>query len=210
MPLLSHSLLLRFAILLSVIGSLYSSQSEQQDTAPKTNNQETVNSNPLSQFVPAGFTILDSTYGDLNLDTIPDLILVLKHINEEDMADTTENLSRPLLLLTGTEDGSFQLAAKNDNSVLCVNCGGVFGDPYEGITIKNGYFSVEHFGGSSWKWTRIVTYKYNASENNWFLHRDGGSNFHSSAPEESTNYMKTKADFGTVKFEEYNIYNLWE
>lgn len=41
-------------------------------------------------------------------------------------------------------------------------------NPYSGLTIKNGYFSVEHYAGSAWRWTRIPTFKYSKAENDWF------------------------------------------
>ncbi len=68
---------------------------------------------------------------------------------------------RPLLILIGNSYGNLKkVAHNNNNTVLCHNCGGIFSDPFEGITIKNGYFSVEHYGGSNWRWTEIITYKY--------------------------------------------------
>ena len=161
----------------------------------------------ITQFIPENYSALNVTKGDLNLDTIDDIILVLKEDNEEETSIIAEDpVKRPLYILTGQSDQLFKLAAKNDNVVYCVNCGGMMGDPFTGIAIKNGYFSVEHYGGSAWRWSRIVTFKYNRTEKKWFLHKDGGDSFHTSKPEEVETKVKTVKDFGIVPFEEYDIY----
>jgi hypothetical protein len=109
-----------------------------------------------------------------------------------------------LLIWTGSASSGLQLAARNDNVVLCEDCGGVWGDPYEGLAIKNGYFSVEHYGGSAWRWTRIITFRYNEKENTWLLHRDAGVTYHNSDPESTEEESVTKADlYGKQKFADY-------
>src|SRR5436190_14825570 len=110
----------------------------------------------LKTFVPKGFKILDSAKCDINQDGFTDYIVVLKNDNE---AVGTE-YSRPLLIIEGQKSNILKLAAKNDRLVLCFDCGGVFGDPYAAITVKKNYFSIEHYGGSNERWTRVVTFKY--------------------------------------------------
>src|ERR1700748_1748297 len=104
---------------------------------------------PLKSFIPPNFTLLDSASGDINLDGVNDLVLILRDTVEKMNPDA----NRPLLLLQGNSNGLYKLVGRNDNVVLCKNCGGIHGDPYEGITIKKGYFSIEHMGGTSWRWT---------------------------------------------------------
>jgi len=161
----------------------------------------------LEQFIPKGYSILDTSRGDLNLDEFADMILILKKDNEQEtsaMADDPEK--RPLFILIGQSDGILKKAAKNENSVYCVNCGGVYGDPYEGIVIKNGYFSIEHYGGSNWKWTRTVTYHYSKKDQQWYLHKDGGEQFEVSDPTSSKETVRTTKDFGKVNFVDFDIY----
>ena len=107
-------------------------------------------------FIPGGYAVLDSASGDLNKDGIRDIVLILKKTNE----DTQNETQRPLLILHGSKGKKYVPAAKNDKVVLCAACGGVFGDPYVGIVIKKKYFSIEHYGGSNWRWNRIITIKY--------------------------------------------------
>jgi hypothetical protein len=156
----------------------------------------------INQFVTDGFEVLDTASGDINLDGILDLLIILKDKDEHKKGDE----KRPLLLLIRNKENKLSLSYRNDNVVYDISSGGVFGDPYEGITIKNGYFSIEHYGGSNWRWTKIITFKYSKSDNNWYLHRDGGESYHTSKPEKAETKVKTTKDFGKVTFEDYNIY----
>jgi hypothetical protein len=161
----------------------------------------------LRAFVPTGYEILDSATGDLNGDAYTDCLLVLKKPDEEAQARVSEDPEkRPLLVLTGTAGGGLQLAARNDNTVYCVSCGGMMGDPYMGLTIKNGYFSVEHYGGSAWRWTHITTFKWSAEDKTWLLHKDGGESFHALEPDKVETDVKTQKDFGKVPFEQFDTY----
>ncbi|HRO75407.1 MAG TPA: hypothetical protein PLP27_04595 [Crocinitomicaceae bacterium] len=161
----------------------------------------------LLEFIPTNYSILNNTSGDLNLDGINDCILVLKKNGEDTLSDVTENPERrPLLILLRDKNNKLKLAKRNDNTVLCVDCGGVLGDPFMGITIKNGYFSVEHYGGSAWRWTYIVTYKYSKEDNEWLLHKAGGDSYHTSEPNKVESSVRTTKDFGKVKFETFDIY----
>lgn len=156
----------------------------------------------LQPYVPAGYRILDIATGDLNRDIYPDKLVALDSV-ETDSASHGSFALRPLLLLTGSAQGRYTIAARNDHTVLCSGCGGMMGDPYQQMVIKNGYFSVEHYGGTGWRWTHIVTFKYRAVDQHWYLHREGGDSFHTSRPEEVETDAKTVQDFGRVRFEQY-------
>ena len=161
----------------------------------------------ISRYIPEGYQALNATRGDLNQDAIEDVILIVKKRDEEKTSDMIEHPEkRPLFILTGQTDNSYKLAAKSDNAVLCVDCGGVMGDPFMGVTIKKGYFSVEHYGGSAWRWTMIVTFKYSKTKKKWFLHKYGGDEFHVSEPDNTTTNVQSTKDFGVVAFEDFNIY----
>lgn len=162
----------------------------------------------ISKFIPDSYAILDAVYGDLNLDKKEDLILVLKKNGEDTLSDVVDNPEkRPLLILLSDMDNKLHLVKRNDNTVYCIDCGGMMGDPYMGITIKNGYFSVEHYGGSAWRWTRIITYKYSKVDKDWLLHKDGSEGFHIGEPDTIWRSVETSKDFGKVKFEDFDIYN---
>jgi hypothetical protein len=152
-------------------------------------------------FVLDGYEVLGAEPGDLNKDAYPDVVLALKIAGEEAVPDPDGHpAKRPLLLLLGQADGSLKLAARNDNVVLCRSCGGVMGDPFEGITVKNGFFSIEHAGGAGWRWTRIITFKWYERDKDWLLHRDGGVSYHVSDLDKMKEDLKTVKDFGVVPF----------
>lgn len=147
------------------------------------------------------WVIMDTMTGDLNRDNYLDMLIVL----ESDAKFVATDEPRPLLILIGTADGEMKVAEQNDNVVLCQDCGGVFGDPYDGLAIKNGYFSVEHYGGSSWRWTKIITFKYNAEQKTWLLHRDAGSSFNVFEPDaEEPENVWNQEHYGKMKFVDYN------
>jgi hypothetical protein len=156
----------------------------------------------FQNLIPGNHSLLDSASGDWNKDGYKDLVLILKNDAEEQNPDTT----RPLLLLAGTADGGYKLLARNDSVVLCKGCGGVLGDPYAGIVIKNGYFSIEHYGGSSWRWTRVITFRFDPKSGQFRLHRDAGVSYHTSNPDETTDVISNKAHYGKLLFTKYSYW----
>jgi ribosomal protein L33 len=80
----------------------------------------------------------------------------------------------------------------------------VFGDPYDNLVIKDNYFSVEHYGGSNWRWTRIMTFKYDLKTKRYVLHRDAGESYHMDAIDKTTQNLNRKKDFDKLPFVKYN------
>ena len=156
---------------------------------------------PLTYYIPNNYTILDSLSRDINNDKIKDLVLILKHNQEEDNFDTT----RPLLLLEGNNQGLYRLMAKNDNVVLCKECGGVYGDPFEGISIENRGFTLDFRGGSRWRWTRHISFKFDKISSRFILYKDIGIDYDGANPEGKIDKKKyNKKDFGRLPFTKYN------
>lgn len=157
-----------------------------------------------SIYIPATYEMLDSISGDLNRDSYKDLLIIFKNADEEDLSETSdEPIDRPLLIYLRDSLNNYHLITQNNKVVLCYSCGGVFGDPYNGMAVKNGYFTIEHYGGSAWRWTRYITFKYSESDSTWYLHKDGGESFHASDPDNTEINIKTVKDFGIVKFEDF-------
>ncbi|HVX50514.1 MAG TPA: hypothetical protein VHB48_10160 [Chitinophagaceae bacterium] len=159
----------------------------------------------LNEFIPQGFTILDTASGDLNRDSITDMVLILQNRYENFNTDTT----RPLLLLQGCGNELYKLLARNDSVVLCFGCGGIYGDPYNGIVIKHGYFSIQHLGGSGWRWTRIITFRYIPKTKQFILHRDAGEYWHVSDPSKTTGIINNKEDFDKLPFNKFSYAKNW-
>ena len=119
-------------------------------------------SNNFYDLVPKGYDTLVVEKGDLNEDGHDDIVLVclLKKDTiktEEDIDDTG---SRPIIILLWTSDG-YKIFARNDNAILCRDCGGIFGDPFKGIEINpGGVLTIHHYGGSSWRWSYDRKFKW--------------------------------------------------
>ena len=159
----------------------------------------------LESFIPAGYSILDSASGDINKDAKKDVLLILKNNEEENSGDTV----RPLLVLFGGGKNFYELASRNDSVVLCKACGGVFGDPYAGMSVKNNFFSIEHYGGSNWRWTRIITFRYDVKTGKIYLHKDAGESFHVDDPGKTKPYSYTKEDYEKLLFPNYSYDKIW-
>jgi hypothetical protein len=158
-----------------------------------------VKSQNFDTFIPRGYELLDSKSGDLNQDGIMDYVIICKNPKE----DEEEDAKRPLMILHGNPNGSLTLIERNDNIVLCFLCGGVWGDPYEGMTLKKNFFSVEHRGGSNDRWTRIITFKYNTKDKSYYLHKDGGVLYNTFDPNKSTDEFYNKKLWGKMLFRDY-------
>ncbi len=154
----------------------------------------------FKEFIPNGYSILDTSSGDLNRDKITDYLIILKNELESTVSDTT----RPLLIVHGHKDGTFKLAEQNEKIVLCFGCGGVFGDPYSGITIKNNSFSIQHYGGSAWRWTRTIAFQYNKKLKKYILLKDTGVSFHTSEPNKKEYHTYKKNDWNKADFKTYS------
>ncbi len=166
-----------------------------------------MDSSQLAQYIPEGYLLLDSASGDLNRDQYTDMILVLKKPDEEKTSDVSEHPTlRPLLLLIGQPSHTYKVVARNDKVVECVDCGGMMGDPFQRVVIKKGYFSIEHYGGSAWRWSATTTFKYSPVVSDWHLYKQGYESFHASEPEKVKTTIETAKDFGKVLFSEYDTY----
>ena len=172
---------------------------------PAPVSEEPKDQDELMPFLLAGHEILNVQKGDINNDQLEDVILIQHANNEAETSETADHPQpRPLMLLLRKLDGTLHLAGRNDQVVMCIDCGGMMGDPYQGIVIKGNYFSIENYGGSAWRWSRIITFKYRPDRQDWYLHKEGGLSYHTASSDSTMEEsIKTVEDFGEVRFEEY-------
>ena len=116
---------------------------------------------------------------DLNRDGRPDAVLVLEPALKPG-DDEFEERPRPLLILVGQSDGTYREAARNAKVVYCSRCGGMMGDPFQGVTAGPGTFTVENAGGSSWRWGVSYRFNYSRRDDAWQLVRVREEDFHAS------------------------------
>ena len=110
-------------------------------------------------FLSSKETVLDTAAADFNKDGLNDLALVVEDTSNEEQ-------NRSLIILSNTQKG-FTVAAKSKAAVLCKTCGGVFGDPYAGISLNKTVLNIYHYGGSNWRWTNNFTFRF--QNNQWEL-----------------------------------------
>src|SRR5688572_25581718 len=118
--------------------------------------------------------------GDLNDDGRKDFILVLSDVLSKDASHEEVARERAVLIFVREANGSLSLAARNDLVAFCKNCGGAFGDPFEGVVIRGTRFTVMNYGGSNDRWSYSYTFNYSRRDKTWQLVRVEESHFHTS------------------------------
>jgi len=182
----------------------------------------------LSSFIPKGFIIANTVCADLNVDGIPDRLLVLvtdydpdNNSNELDSvankrSDTSMTwLYRPVLILIRQKNGKLtQLKKSNDIIQAELVGGGPFNgvEPFGGANASTGSFSLVFSArGGGQDCDETVTFKYNKKAKDWLLESivdmcsdvnpDGEEPYWGPRKEVG---RKTIKDFGKVSFSEYN------
>ena len=120
----------------------------------------------LDQFYPdEGLIAQDMVKGDLNGDGINDLAVM----GGADPEDAGYDDEREIYLFIRQMDGSVH--PLTSIATLGPYSGGVYGDPYEGMSISDGRLVVKVYGGSSWRWgfTNIYEYENGEMKEKWEL-----------------------------------------
>lgn len=144
--------------------------------------------------------------GDLNADGRKDFILVTSEpVPESDPYEEGAG-SRSVLILAREPDGSLKLAARNDLVAMCKACGGMFGDPFDGIDVKGTRFTVLNYGGSAYRWAYHYTFAYSRRDRTWQAVRVEELNYHNLDPDRTMKrrvYTPPK-HFGLITFADFD------
>jgi len=142
-------------------------------------------------FVEKGTTVAAIESGDLNGDGRQDVVLVLEPADPEQ--------PRPLLLLLRDAKGQLKLAKRSAKAVFCRTCGGVMGDPFQGVSVKKGRFTIEHYGGSGWRWSTNFTFAWSRRDQSWQLVRVENQSFHAGEPDKIQKTVEVPPrDYGLI------------
>jgi hypothetical protein len=169
-------------------------------------NDEVKVSDEVKPFVEKGMIPIALETGDLNGDGTKDFILVLsKPTKANGEYDEAGDALRPTLILIRDVSGKLSLAARNDQVSYCKNCGGVMGDPFQGIKITGTRFTVTNAGGSSDRWDAEYTFGYSRRDKNWQLVRVEENNFSAFAPSKvKTTILTPPKAFGLINFADFD------
>ena len=156
-------------------------------------------------FVETGTKAIAVEAADLNGDGRGDFVLVLERENPaKDENDFPVN-QRPLLILVRGEDGKLGEAKRNERVVMCSRCGGVFGDPFDGVVAGRNSFSVELYGGSNWRWKYSYQFNYSRVDKTWQLVRAEEISYHTSDPDKmKTRIFTPPKDYGKIDIADFD------
>ncbi|HVF46795.1 MAG TPA: hypothetical protein VNA17_04450 [Pyrinomonadaceae bacterium] len=161
----------------------------------------------VAAFVEKGTKAIAVEKADLDGDRDEDLVLVLEK-EKPQIVDDSPVKQRPLLILRRTADGKLELAKRNDLLVMCSQCGGVFGDPFESIEVGRNTFTVHHYGGSNWRWKVSYKFKYSRIDKTWQLVRVENTSYHKSDPDKVERDIHTPPKhFGKVDIADFDPEN---
>ncbi|NOU62292.1 hypothetical protein [Marinifilum caeruleilacunae] len=105
--------------------------------------------------VPSNYEIIDSVTGDLNNDSVDDLVVAYNTEPENEI----EGVPREIIIYK-LENNTWKLWKKSRLALYGSRDGGMMGDPLERIEIKKGILLVSQCGGSSWKWGFTDKYRF--------------------------------------------------
>lgn len=159
-------------------------------------------------FVEQGTKAIALEAADLNGDGRGDFVLVLERESPSTDADDFPVNQRPLLLLVRGADGKLSAAKRNERLVMCSRCGGVFGDPFEGVEAARNTFTVNFYGGSNWRWKYAYKFNYSRIDKTWQLVRTEEVSYHTSDPDKMKIQVFTPPrDYGKIDLADFDPEN---
>jgi len=121
----------------------------------------------IHTFIPQGWSLRDSSSGLLDDDELLDFALVIqlddtlllsKILGDDTM--TEEYRPRILIILSKTAENNFRKSCQSNQAILAENEGGVLGDPFQSLEIKNHELSFSFKGGAAVEWGLAYHFRY--------------------------------------------------
>lgn len=154
--------------------------------------------NEILKFIPQGSDVRLARHGDIDNDGDEDVLVVLQKPGDEHRFE-----QRTLLVLQRNSLGDLVKRTEGSKAISCISCGGMFGDPLQGIeTSKNG-FSLLFEGGSRYMWSIKYRFDHKEVTNEWFLVeiRDGALD---RLGGDSKSRQLNRSDFGSVSLDQFD------
>jgi len=105
---------------------------------------------------------IDTAFGDLDKDGVSEMAIVVTTPSSTDYLGFERRLD-----IYKRERRRWKKWHESNGPVLPSDAGGMMGDPFQGVEIKNGKIYIYHFGGSRQKWSYTHQYRYH--DDNWYL-----------------------------------------
>jgi hypothetical protein len=114
-------------------------------------------------FIPQDWESIQEAYGDLNKDSVNDVVIIIEYRGEALEGDRPRSL---LIMFKDKASGLYTLACRSDHAIPDAQAGGTMGDPFESMEIKKNVLIVKFSGGSREQWT--TTHRYRLKDNFYF------------------------------------------
>lgn len=118
----------------------------------------------LEAALPKEYSILDMCSGDLDLDGKNEIAIIIQRQQDGMQTERTIYLLKPEENRGSEKSDSWWLFGKNDCLIGDSQSGGAFGDSYSGMKLEDGTFTVELYGGSSFRWGETYTFGYDKEQ----------------------------------------------
>ena len=157
-------------------------------------------------FVEAGTVPIAIEHADLNGDGRLDVLLVLEKQKAAESDPDIEEEQRPLLILVRERNGTLALRKRSDKVVFCSSCGGAMGDPFIGVKTARKAFTVQHYGGSAWRWSVDYTFRYSRRGDTWQLTLVEQKSFHALDPDDQVDVKmyESPKHFGKIDIADFD------
>lgn len=109
--------------------------------------------------IPENYSIVDFVSGDLDKDSVAELVVAYNTGPENE----NDGVPRELIIYK-LENNKWIEWKKSDQALYGSKDGGMMGDPYGEMEIKNGILYISQNGGSSWKWGFTDKYRFQDEE----------------------------------------------
>jgi hypothetical protein len=155
--------------------------------------------NEIADLVPQSASVRLQLRGDLDGDGDEDVLLVLHTRGDGEQRFKPRTLS----IARRAADGRLEKAAENPKAILCEACGGMAGDPLQGIRIEASGFSLRFEGGSRELWSREYRFVYSKEAGTWLLSEAEDGAFDRADGRSEGGKLGPK-DFGTIAIERFD------
>ena len=167
----------------------------------------------INSFIPNGWTLLDSTKGDLNKDNHNDLVLIIQHKNsvtiiknDSDYSDTVLTQPRILIILFHNQTANQYQLVEQSNSFILNHDDPNMEEPYQDISVSNCVLKIDFqifMNEGGWGMSNN-SYKFRYQDNQFVLIGADYNSFNRGSGEtDDRNYnfltKKVKVETGTIE-----------